>query len=167
MARHMKAASPRRAGGRTSSRKASPATDKTTPADAPALDEVHHGYAPDAASVAPDGSDAEAPLGLRDTIAYVIEEAKVAARAEVALAQAKAQVAGKAAARAGIWLGTAIVAAVAAALALLYAMIALLAPYVGEALAALLVAAIWLLLALVGFLRGRAVVSHALRMLGR
>ncbi len=130
------------------------ASDPNNPPPSPAtrFDGISHGYAPDGPPVAPP------PVPLEQIIGDVVDNLSATARAELALIEARGELALHGASRAAIWGGVAATAAGVALLALAFGAILALSPLIGPLLATLSVVAV--LLAVAGGAAWRAHISY-------
>lgn len=117
--------------------------DPITPStpDAPSFDGISHGYAPDGRPVAPP------PVPLEKIVGDVVDNLSATARAELALIEARGELALHGASRAAIWSGVAATAAGVALLALAFGAILVLSPHLGPLLATLIVVGVLLVIA--------------------
>ncbi|RYD42381.1 MAG: phage holin family protein [Sphingomonadales bacterium] len=120
--------------------------------DARSFDGVSHGYAPDGHPVAPP------PVPLEKIVGDVVDNLSATARAELALIEARGELALHGASRAAIWGGIAATAAGVALLALAFGAILALSPLVGPLLATLIVVGVLLVIA--AFAGWRAQLSY-------
>lgn len=120
-----------------------PSPDPHTPSTpgAPSFDGISHGYAPNGAPVTPP------PVPLEQIVGDVVDNLSATAKAELALIEARSELALYGASRAAIWGGVAATAAGVALLALAFGAILVLAPRVGPLLATLIVVSVLLIIA--------------------
>ena len=120
-----------------------PQPDSDTPQqpDARAFDGVSHGYAPDGRPVAP------APVPLEKIVGDVVDNLSATAKAELALLEARGELALHGASWTASWGAIAASALGVAMLALAFGAILALTPHVGPLLATLIVVAVLLLIA--------------------
>ena len=120
-----------------------PSPDPHTPStpDAPGFDGISHGYAPNGAPVAPP------PVPLEQFVGDVVDNLSATAKAELALIEARSELALHGASRAAIWGGVAATALGIALLALAFGAILVLAPHIGPLLATIVVVTTLLLFA--------------------
>ena len=131
-----------------------PAPDSDTPpqGEARAYDRVSHGYAPDGRPVAPP------PVPLKDIVDEVVENLSATAKAEIALIEARSELALHGVSWTAGWGAVAASAAGIAMLALAFGAILVLLPHVGPLLATLIVVGV--LLAIAAFAGWRAQVAY-------
>lgn len=116
------------------------------------FDGISHGYAPDGRAVEPP------PVPLDKIVGDVVDNLSATARAELALLEARGELALHGASRAAIWGGVAATAAGVALLALAFGAILALSPHLGPLLATLIVVAV--LLAIAGGAAWRAHIGY-------
>jgi hypothetical protein len=109
--------------------------------DERSFDRVSHGYAPDGRPLAPP------PVPLEQIIGDVVDNVSATAKAELALIEARGELALHGASRAAIWGGVAATAAGVALLALAFGAILALSPHIGPLLATLIVVGVLLAIA--------------------
>lgn len=120
--------------------------------DARSFDGISHGYAPDGRPVTPP------PVPLEKIFGDVVDNLSATARAELALIEARGELALHGASRAAIWGGVAATAAGVALLALAFGAILALSPHTGPLLSTLIVVAVLLVIA--AFAGWRAQLSY-------
>jgi hypothetical protein len=113
------------------------------------FDGISHGYAPDGRAVEPP------PVPLDKIVGDVVDNLSATARAELALLEARGELALHGASRAAIWGGVAATALGIALLALAFGAILALAPHIGPLLATIVVVTALLLFAGVAAWRAR------------
>ena len=127
--------------------------DPNTPApDGRRFDGVSHGYAPDGRP------ETAPPVPLEKIVGDVVDNLSATARAELALIEARGELALHGASRAAIWGGVAATAAGVALLALAFGAILALSPHTGPLLSTLIVVAVLLVIA--AFAGWRAQLSY-------
>lgn len=109
--------------------------------DARSFDGISHGYAPDGRPVTPP------PVPLEKIVGDVVDNLSATARAELALIEARGELALHGASRAAIWGGVAATAAGVALLALAFGAILALSPHLGPLLSTLIVVGVLLVIA--------------------
>lgn len=130
----------------------SPDPNIPTVSDQRSFDGVSHGYAPDGSPVTPP------PVPLEKIVGDVVDNLSATARAELALLEARGELALHGASRAAIWGGVAATAAGVALLALAFGAILALSPHLGPLLATLIV--VGFLLAIAALAGWRAHLSY-------
>lgn len=124
--------------------------DSPAPSDAGTLDRVSHGYAPGGPAVTPP------PVPLEKIVGDVVDNVSAAAKAELALLEARGELALHGATWTAAWGTIAACALGVAMLALAFGAILALAPHVGPLLATLIVVAALLLIAAFAGWRARS-----------